>query len=122
MEKVFLEVIAGAANVQVIPTVHAVEDSMSYACFEVHTQDSLEKMNKVWSAIYENKPVFSKLRIREISTYQSSTPSIIHYVSSIRSNGTLDGYNTESPEQLHIKFTKVPFREGNRKDYHQMAT
>ena len=49
--------------------------------------------------------------------------SLIHYVSTVRSHGTLDGYNTESPEHLHIDFVKVPFRGGNKQDYTaQMAT
>ena len=122
MEKIFLGVIAGAVDERVIRVVRAVVDFISYARFEVHTESSLEKMDRAWSTIHENKKIFLDLGIRKgfnIPKFHS----IIHYVSSIRSHGTLDGYNTESPERLHIDFAKVPFRAGNKKDYTaQMAT
>lgn len=122
MEKVFLGTIAGTTDEQVIRAVRAVLDFISYARFEVHTERSLQKMDKAWSAIHENKKIFVDLHIRE----QFNIPkfhSLIHYVSAIRSHGALDGYNTESPERLHIDFAKVPFRASNKRDYTaQMAT
>jgi hypothetical protein len=40
----------------------------------------------------------------------------------IRSHGSADGYNTESPEQLHIDFAKAAYRSTNKRDYvEQMA-
>ena len=45
------------------------------------------------------------------------------YITAIRSHGTLDGYNTESPECPLTNFTKVPFKAGNKQDFTvQMAT
>ncbi len=43
MEKVFLGVITGTMDKQVIRAVHMVVDFISYAHFEVHTECSLEK-------------------------------------------------------------------------------
>ena len=40
-----------------------------------------------------------------------------HYVSTIQSHGTADGYNTELPERLHIDFTKVGYRKSSQHDY-----
>ncbi|CCO36768.1 hypothetical protein BN14_10912 [Rhizoctonia solani AG-1 IB] len=37
-----------------------------------------------------------------------------HWVFSIRELGTPDGYNTEAPEHLHIKYAKVPWRASNK--------
>ncbi|KAF8596344.1 hypothetical protein BDV93DRAFT_422196, partial [Ceratobasidium sp. AG-I] len=37
-----------------------------------------------------------------------------HYAHSIRSLGTLDGYNTEAPEHLHIEYAKEPWRASNK--------
>jgi hypothetical protein len=122
MEKIFLGVIAGAADEQVIRAVRAVVDFISYARFEVHTERSLELMDRAWSAIHENKTIFLELGIRENFNIPKFH-SLIHYISAIHSHGTLDGYNTESPERLHIDFAKVPFEAGNKRDYlAQMTT
>jgi hypothetical protein len=122
MEKNFLGVIAGTVDDQVIRVVCAVVDFISYAHFEVHTESSLEKMDKAWSAIHENKSIFLELGIQENFNIPKFH-SLIHYVSAIHSHGTLDGYNTKSPEHLHIDFAKVPFRAGNKHDYTvQMTT
>ena len=122
MEKIFLGVIAGTTDERVIQAVRAVVDFISYARFEVHTENSLERMDRAWSAIHENKKIFLELHIRENFNIPKFH-SLIHYVSAVRSHGTLDGYNTESPERLHIDFAKVPFRAGNKRDYTaQMAT
>ena len=95
---------------------------ISYACFEVHIEQSLERMDRAWSAIHENKAVFLELNIREHFNIPKFH-SLIHYISSICTHETLDGYNTKSPEHLHINFAKVPFRAGNKWDYTaQMAT
>jgi hypothetical protein len=122
MQKVFLGVIAGTTDEQVVKAVRAVVDFISYARFEAHTENSLEKMDKAWSVIHENKRIFLELDIRENFNIPKFH-SLIHYITAIRSHGTLDGYNTESPERLHIDFAKEPFRAGNKRDYTaQMAS
>ena len=48
--------------------------------------------------------------------------SILHYVDSIRSLGSADSYNLESPERLHIEFVKEAYHASNKQDYvEQMA-
>jgi hypothetical protein len=42
---------------------------------------------------------------------------MLHYIGSIRSLGSADGYNTESPERLHIDYAKEAYRASNRRDY-----
>ena len=113
MEKVFLGVIAGTVDKQVIKAVRGVVDFISYVRFEVHTEQSLEKMDRAWSAIHENKRIFLELGIRENFNIPKFH-SLIHYITAICLHGTLDGYNTEYPEHLHIDFAKVPFRAGNK--------
>ncbi|KAH9983002.1 hypothetical protein BJV77DRAFT_954754 [Russula vinacea] len=90
-----------------------VVDFISYARFKVHTENSLERMDRAWSAIHENKKIFLELHICKNFNIPKFH-SLIHYVSAVCSYGTLDGYNTESPECLHIDFAKVPFRAGNK--------
>ena len=46
MEKIFLGVIAGTVDQRVIQAVRTMVDFILYACFEVHTESSLEKMDK----------------------------------------------------------------------------
>ncbi|KAF8513692.1 hypothetical protein JB92DRAFT_3083158 [Gautieria morchelliformis] len=40
-----------------------------------------------------------------------------HYVESIKSRGTADGFNTKLPERLHIDFAKMAYRASSRHDY-----
>ena len=47
---------------------------------------------------------------------------LMHYIDSIHLLGSADGYNTESPEHLHIELAKDGYRASNKKDYlEQMA-
>jgi hypothetical protein len=70
-------------------------------------------MDRAWSAIHENKLIFVELGICQNFNIPKFH-SLIHYVSAICSHGTLDGYNTKTPEHLHIDFVKAPFRAGNK--------
>jgi len=108
MEKTFLGVIAGTVNKWVVQALCTMVDFITYACFEVHTETSLEKMDRAWSAIHEHKSIFMDLGICK-SFNIPKFHSLMHYVSAIHSHGTLNGYNTESPEHLHINFAKAPF-------------
>ena len=48
--------------------------------------------------------------------------AILHYMACIHTLGSADGYNTESPERLHIDFAKDTYRASNKRDYtEQMA-
>lgn len=42
---------------------------------------------------------------------------MIHYAEAIGEKGSLDGYNTELSERLHIDFAKAGYRAGNHRDY-----
>jgi hypothetical protein len=42
---------------------------------------------------------------------------MVHYVESIKSRGSADGFNTEFSERLHIDFAKDAYRATNQKDY-----
>ena len=121
MEKVFLGMIAGIVGEHVIQAVCAVIDFISYAHFKVHMERSLEKMDRAWSAIHENKSVFLELDIHKHFNIPKFH-SMIHYVSSIHTHGTLDGYNTKSPEHLHINLVKISFRASNKQDYTTQMT
>lgn len=116
MEKVFVGVVAGAADKRVVRAARAIVDFISYARLESHNEKTLQEMDKAWSAFHENKEVFQDLGIRTEFNIPK-VHSMIHYISSIQSHGTLDGYNTESPERLHIEFAKLAYRASNKRDY-----
>jgi hypothetical protein len=54
MEKVFLGVLAGAAELGLIRVVRATLDFIYYAHFESHTMDSLRKLEEAWIAFHQN--------------------------------------------------------------------
>ncbi|KAJ3552988.1 hypothetical protein NP233_g12749 [Leucocoprinus birnbaumii] len=67
------------------------------------------------------KNVFIKLKAHEHFNIPK-LHALLHYIAAIIALGTPDGYNTESPERLHIDFAKVAYRASNCRDYiKQMA-
>ncbi|GBE86978.1 hypothetical protein SCP_1002230 [Sparassis crispa] len=98
MEKVFLGVLAGATDPEVTCAVRSVLDFIYYAHFEMHSEDSLAKLEAAW---------------RNFHWYKFHSAE--HYPLSIRSLGTADGYSMEGPECLHIDFAKVAYGASNHK-------
>ena len=121
MEKVFLGVLAGATDPAIIRAVQAILDFIYYAHFETHTDKSLRCLDEAWVTFHENKKVFQDLLIRNHFNI-SKLHNIKHYVNSIRSRGTADGFNTEGTERLHIDLAKLGYRASNKKAYIKQMT
>ncbi|PSR76367.1 hypothetical protein PHLCEN_2v8507 [Hermanssonia centrifuga] len=122
MEKVFLGVLAGSADIGVIKAVRGLVDFIYYAHFEAHTEESLAKMKAAWASFHLHKEVFVRFGVRTHFNIPK-LHSMAHYLRSIQLMGTADGYSTEDPERLHIDFAKLGYRASNRKEYiKQMAT
>ncbi|KAJ3926270.1 MAG: hypothetical protein NXY57DRAFT_1051450 [Lentinula lateritia] len=116
MAKVFLGTVVGAADDGVVRAIHCVEDHMYYAHFKSHCDQSLEAMEASWGAFHKEKQVFVDLGIRK----QFNIPkmhNVCHYGCSIRSRGTLDGYNSETTERLYIDLAKVGYCASNKQKY-----
>ncbi|KAJ3557367.1 hypothetical protein NM688_g1510 [Phlebia brevispora] len=121
MEKVFLGVVAGAAEPDVVRAVRAVLDFVYYAHFETHTEESLTNLDKAWQSFHQYKHVFIRNGTR--TTFNiPKIHSMLHYANSIRLLGTADGYSTEASERLHIDFAKISYRASNRKQYISQMT
>ncbi|KAG2158515.1 Zn-finger domain-containing protein [Suillus bovinus] len=86
MQHVFLGVLAGAVQPTVFCAAQAVLDFIFYAQFHSHTSQTLDAL---------------KNALDEISLH-----SMTHYVKSIKSHGSANGFNTEFPKRLHINFAK----------------
>ncbi|KAF8879798.1 hypothetical protein BD779DRAFT_1446684, partial [Infundibulicybe gibba] len=122
MQKTFLGVLAGATpNSQVIIVARAILDFIYYAQLQMHTTETLNALQTCLRIFHENKDIFITLGIREHFNFPK-LHSLLHYLASILALGTNDGYNSESPERLHIDFAKEAYRASNKRDYHeQMA-
>jgi hypothetical protein len=121
MEKVFMGIVAGAVNSKVLTVARSLLDFIYYSQFQLHTSKTLEKLEKCLKTFHENKQILIDLGIRKHFNIPK-LHAIQHYVEAICSLGSADGYNTESPERLHIDFAKAAYRASNKRDYmEQMA-
>ena len=116
MEKVFLRILAGATDPAIIRAVCGILDFIYYAHFETHTDESLWCLDEAWVTFYKNKQVFCNLEIWEHFNI-SKLHNIKHYIDSIRSCGTTDGFNSKGMECLHINLAKLGYQASNKKAY-----
>ncbi|KAG1867160.1 hypothetical protein DFJ58DRAFT_714433 [Suillus subalutaceus] len=116
LQRVFLGVIAGAVNSQVLAAVRGVLDFVYYAQYQTHTDVTLSHMHSALASFHANKHVFLNLGVREHFNIPK-IDSMLHYIDAICLFGSADGFNTELPERLHIDFAKHAYRASNRRDY-----
>ena len=116
MQKVFIGVLAGIASARVIAAARGLLDFIYYAQYQSHTTDTLQQMQEALHLFHANKDVFIDEGIREHFNI-SKIHSLLHYVNSIILFGSLDGFNSELPERLHIDYAKKGYRASNKRDY-----
>lgn len=116
MERVFLAVISGIVPERVLLAVRAFIDFVMYASYRSHTTSTLAQMEEALTRWHDNKDAFVEFGARENLNFPK-LHSMVHYVQSVRSLGSLDGYNTEAFERLHIEFAKKAYRATNHKEY-----
>lgn len=123
MERVYLGVLANAVEDDVILAVRHLLDFTYLAHFELHSDESLARLEQAWAGFQAKKAVFMQEGIRTDPFSQiPKLHSPMHYPESIRTHGTLDGFNTELPERLHIDYAKRAYNATNRKDYTRQMT
>jgi hypothetical protein len=121
MEKILLGIVIGAVPSRFVPIVRAVLDFIYLSQLQSHTSKTLASLQSCLTTFHDNKGVVIELKIREHFNIPK-LHSLLHYVTCIRAFGSADGYNTESPERLHIDFAKEAYRASNKRDYvEQMA-
>ncbi|KAJ3551364.1 hypothetical protein NM688_g4745 [Phlebia brevispora] len=116
MQKVLVALLAGAVDAKVLKVAQAIVDFIYYAQFQRHTTQTLEALKAALKTFHDNKKIFVELGVREHFNIPK-IHSLVHYYEAILQKGSLDGYNTELPERLHIEFAKDAYRAGNRRDY-----
>jgi hypothetical protein len=116
MQKVFLGVIAGAVDKRVVVFARNVLDFIYYAQLQTHSTQTVAALERSLTEFHANKSIFVDLSIRKHFNIPK-IHMISHYVDSIYSLGSLDAYNTEASERLHIDYAKDAYRASNRRDY-----
>ncbi|KAG1871767.1 hypothetical protein DFJ58DRAFT_713747 [Suillus subalutaceus] len=116
MQRVFMGVLAGAVQPTVIQAARVVLDFIYYTQFHAHTSQSLDALESALREFHDHKHIFMDLGVRNDFNIPKMH-SMQHYVVSIKSRGSADGFNTEFPERLHIDFAKNVYRATNKKDY-----
>ena len=123
MQRVFLCLLSGAPNVddRILAVTRSLIDFIYYAQFQLHTDETLGALEECLNTFHRYKDVFIELELREDFNIPKFH-SLLHYVNAIRNLGSLDGYNTESPERLHIDYAKEAYRASNKRDYVEQMT
>ncbi|KAF8814197.1 hypothetical protein BYT27DRAFT_7082726 [Phlegmacium glaucopus] len=105
----------GLSNVRLIRAVRALLDFLYLAQYPVHTDETLVLLEDALERFHNNKGIFVDLGIRD----GFNIPKLHfarHYVDHIKLYGTLDNFNTEYTERLHIDLAKDAYAATNHKD------
>src|SRR5882762_6443975 len=73
-------------------------------------------MQEALDTFHANKDIFIDKGIWEHFNI-GKIHSMLHYIESIMALGSLDGFNSEQPERLHIDYAKRGYRASNKRDY-----
>ena len=121
MEKVFLGICVGGVAARVIPVVRSLLDFIYLSQLQSHTSATLNSLESCLKTFHRHKDIILDLEIRKDFNIPK-LHALLHYADCIRALGSADGYNSESPERLHIHFAKEAYRASNKRDYvEQMA-
>jgi hypothetical protein len=121
MEKVFIGIMAGAVNQKTLIIIRALIDFIYYSQIQLQTSKTLAALESCLKIFHTHKDILIEAEIRQHFNIPK-LHAILHYLNAIRALGSTDGYNTESPERLHIDCAKEGYRASNRRDYlEQMA-
>ncbi len=107
-----LPVPGGFDSTCIIRAVRALMDFLYLAQFKSHTSNTLSWLEECLAGFHKNKQVFIDLKAWE-NFNLPKLHSLTHYASSIRLFGSMDNYNTEQLEHLHINLTKDTYHATN---------
>ncbi|KAG6905733.1 hypothetical protein DXG01_001083 [Tephrocybe rancida] len=111
----------GLSSARLLSAVRAMLDFLYLAQYPVHTDRTLELLDKALSDFHKNKQIFVDLGIHK----GFNIPKLhwaSHYVDAIKLYGTTDNVNTQYTEHLHIDLAKMAYAATNRKDEFSQMT
>ena len=121
MQRVFIGLLSGAAEDNILLLARSLLDFIYYAQFQQHMDKTLAAMQDSLRLFHAHKDMLVELGICKHFNVPK-IHSLVHYVSSIQALGSADGYNTEYPECLHIDYAKDAYHASNKRNYvEQMA-
>ncbi|KAG8727590.1 hypothetical protein FRC12_022379 [Ceratobasidium sp. 428] len=116
--KQFLPIIVGSGcDPDFVGMVRAALDFMYYAHSAELTSEDLKEMDHALEEFHRLKGVVVRMGIfQNMGRFDkiAKLHMISHYTHLTRQLGAPDGYNTESPEHLHIMYAKTPYRASNK--------
>ena len=118
MQRVFVGLLVSAVQPAILWTARAAIDFIYYSQLHIHTSTTLNALQDTLKVFHENKDIFIREGVREHFNIPK-LHQMLHYFEAIKSHGAADGYNTESPERLHIDFAKEAYRASNGRDYEE---
>jgi hypothetical protein len=122
MEKVFVGVVNGS-DPSVVRAATAMMDFIHFASLPAHTDTTLAQLDDALRRFHADKDIFIQLGGRELPHFNlNKLHALLHYTRAIWSHGSLDGYNTEWSERLHIEFAKKGYRASNHINYTAQMT
>ncbi|KAG2131626.1 hypothetical protein DEU56DRAFT_914397 [Suillus clintonianus] len=121
MQCVVLGVIAGAVEPHVFQAAGAPLNFIYCAQYQSHMDTTLARMQDTLNEFHTNKPIFFELSLRQHFNLPK-VHSMCHYVQPIRSLGSTDGFNSESPKRLHIDYAKDAYQASSKVDYINQMT
>ncbi|KAF8134816.1 hypothetical protein EV363DRAFT_1447582 [Boletus edulis] len=122
LQHTFVSALVGTTPHQdVISASRALLDFIYLAQYQSHTDATILALQAALDNFHHHKEIFVDLGYHKhfnIPKFHSLT----HYVSTIRSLGSLDGFNSEHSERLHIDYAKKAYAKSNRRDYTAQMT
>ncbi|KAH9955584.1 hypothetical protein BGW80DRAFT_1439476 [Lactifluus volemus] len=105
MQHMFVGLLTGAVQPITLRIVVAIIDFIYYSQLHIHTSMTVDALQSALKIFHDNKDIFVEAGIQTHFNIPK-IHSMLHYCDAIKSHSSLDSYNTESPEHLHIDFTK----------------
>ena len=117
LQWIFVTALIGTTpNHNVVQASRVLLNFVCLAQYHSHTEETLQALQDALNDFHTLKDVFIGLGCREHFNIPK-LHSLVHYVESIRLFGSLDGFNTEKSEWLHIDYAKKAYAATNQKDY-----
>ena len=112
--QVYLPVLVGLVEPDVVHTISAFLHFCYLACRDFHTEASLASMTLHLNQFRQYRKVFALSGVQPDGFNLPRQHALNHYVLQIRKFGSLNGLCTSITESKHIKAVKEPWRRSNR--------
>lgn len=118
MEKIFVPLMAGAVDDEVLLAIRALLDFIYLASLQSQTTSTLAALRQALDDFHVHKDAFIQFNARQPAHFNIPKYHMLeHYYDLILMYGSADGFNTEWSERLHIDYAKDAYRASNKKDY-----